>query len=106
VLPSQLQLCLRCAALRLCCADPEIFERRYPVVLRRFSLRKGSGGAGQYRGGDGVIREVRRPHTGCSNAKDAALDVHICTRLTSLLLVQKPTGVVVYDHIKRDSPRM
>jgi 5-oxoprolinase (ATP-hydrolysing) len=28
------------------------------VVLRRFSLRKGSGGAGRFRGGDGVIREV------------------------------------------------
>lgn len=40
------------------CADPEILERRYPVVLRRFCLRKGSGGAGQFKGGDGVIREV------------------------------------------------
>jgi hypothetical protein len=39
--------------------DPEILERRYPVVLRRFSLRQGSGGAGQWWGGDGVIREVR-----------------------------------------------
>jgi N-methylhydantoinase B/oxoprolinase/acetone carboxylase alpha subunit len=38
--------------------DPEILERRYPVVLHDFSLRKGSGGAGKYRGGDGVIREV------------------------------------------------
>jgi hypothetical protein len=39
-------------------SDPEILERRYPVVLRRFSLRKGSGGAGRFKGGDGVIREV------------------------------------------------
>lgn len=39
-------------------ADPEILERRYPVVLRRFCLRQGSGGEGQYKGGDGVIREV------------------------------------------------
>lgn len=38
--------------------DPEIFERRYPVVLRRFALREGSGGDGAFRGGDGVIREV------------------------------------------------
>lgn len=38
--------------------DPEILERRYPVVLRQFSLRKGSGGAGRHNGGDGVIREV------------------------------------------------
>lgn len=38
--------------------DPEILERRYPVVLRAFKLRPGSGGDGQWRGGDGVIREV------------------------------------------------
>lgn len=39
--------------------DPEILERRYPVVLRSFSLRHGSGGEGEHPGGDGVIREVR-----------------------------------------------
>eukprot|EP00588_Corethron_pennatum_P022138 CAMPEP_0194312970 /NCGR_PEP_ID=MMETSP0171-20130528/9861_1 /TAXON_ID=218684 /ORGANISM="Corethron pennatum, Strain L29A3" /LENGTH=1345 /DNA_ID=CAMNT_0039067707 /DNA_START=51 /DNA_END=4088 /DNA_ORIENTATION=+ len=38
--------------------DPEILERRYPVLLNHFSLRKGSGGDGANRGGDGVIREV------------------------------------------------
>ncbi|UNI20635.1 5-oxoprolinase (ATP-hydrolyzing) [Purpureocillium takamizusanense] len=38
--------------------DSEIFERRYPVLLREFSIRKGSGGAGQHRGGDGVIRDI------------------------------------------------
>ncbi len=38
--------------------DPEILERRFPVLLRRFSLRRGSGGEGRYRGGDGLIREV------------------------------------------------
>ena len=38
--------------------DPEILERRYPVVLRQFALRKGSGGPGKHRGGDGVIREI------------------------------------------------
>ena len=38
--------------------DPEILERRLPVVLQQFTLRDGSGGAGQHRGGDGVIREV------------------------------------------------
>lgn len=38
--------------------DAEILERRYPVLLREYSLRKGSGGAGQYRGGDGVVREL------------------------------------------------
>ncbi|KAM0755614.1 cytoplasmic protein [Meredithblackwellia eburnea MCA 4105] len=38
--------------------DPEIFERRYPVILREFSIRHGSGGDGQYKGGDGVIRDI------------------------------------------------
>jgi len=39
--------------------DPEILERRYPVILRQFSLRKGSGGKGKFNGGDGVIRELQ-----------------------------------------------
>jgi 5-oxoprolinase (ATP-hydrolysing) len=38
--------------------DPEIFERRYPVRLREFSIRRGSGGAGQHCGGDGVVRSI------------------------------------------------
>ncbi|MDD2420838.1 MAG: hydantoinase B/oxoprolinase family protein [Heliobacteriaceae bacterium] len=38
--------------------DPEILEARYPVRLRRFTVRSGSGGAGRWRGGDGIIREV------------------------------------------------
>lgn len=38
--------------------DPEEMERRYPVRLWQFGLRKGSGGNGNWKGGDGVIREV------------------------------------------------
>lgn len=38
--------------------DPEILERRYPVILRNFSLSKNTGGAGHWRGGDGVSREL------------------------------------------------
>jgi 5-oxoprolinase (ATP-hydrolysing) len=38
--------------------DTEVFERRYPVLLREFSLRQGSGGAGQHPGGEGVIRDI------------------------------------------------
>lgn len=39
--------------------DPEIMEHRYPVHLVKFQIRKASGGKGAYRGGDGVIREIR-----------------------------------------------
>jgi 5-oxoprolinase (ATP-hydrolysing) len=38
--------------------DVEVMERRYPVVIRRFAVRHGSGGAGRHRGGDGLIREI------------------------------------------------
>ncbi|GAA6088034.1 5-oxoprolinase [Tachysurus ichikawai] len=38
--------------------DPEILEKRYPVVLEQFSLQAGSGGRGRYHGGDGVIRKL------------------------------------------------
>jgi 5-oxoprolinase (ATP-hydrolysing) len=39
--------------------DPEILEWRFPVLLEQFVIRKGSGGEGKYRGGDGVIRRIR-----------------------------------------------
>lgn len=39
--------------------DPEILERRFPVRLERFAIRRGSGGDGEHRGGDGVVRRVR-----------------------------------------------
>lgn len=42
--------------------DPEIFEKRYPVILHEFSLRKGSGGDGKHRGGEGVIRDIEFRH--------------------------------------------
>jgi 5-oxoprolinase (ATP-hydrolysing) len=38
--------------------DPEVLETRFPVRLERFALRRGSGGAGQGRGGDGVVRDL------------------------------------------------
>jgi 5-oxoprolinase (ATP-hydrolysing) len=45
--------------------DPEILERRFPVRVLEFSVRRGSGGAGRHRGGDGVVRrlEFLRPLT-------------------------------------------
>ena len=36
----------------------EIMESAYPVRVRRYSLRPGSGGAGRWRGGDGIVREI------------------------------------------------
>lgn len=38
--------------------DPEILEKRYPVILKQFILRENSGGKGKYNGGDGIIREL------------------------------------------------
>lgn len=38
--------------------DIEIVEKRYPVIIRKFTLNRGSGGKGQFNGGDGVIREI------------------------------------------------
>jgi len=39
--------------------DPEVLEMRYPVRVERFAIRRGSGGEGRYRGGDGAIRAIR-----------------------------------------------
>jgi 5-oxoprolinase (ATP-hydrolysing) len=39
--------------------DPEVLEFRFPVRLDSFRIRRGSGGAGRHRGGDGVERRLR-----------------------------------------------
>lgn len=39
--------------------DPEVLELRYPVVLDDFSIRRGSGGQGKWRSGDGTHRVIR-----------------------------------------------
>ena len=36
----------------------EAMESTYPVRVRRYSLRHGSGGSGKFRGGDGIVREI------------------------------------------------
>jgi N-methylhydantoinase B/oxoprolinase/acetone carboxylase alpha subunit len=36
----------------------EAFEHQYPVRVRAYKIRKGSGGEGKYRGGDGIVREL------------------------------------------------
>jgi 5-oxoprolinase (ATP-hydrolysing) len=38
--------------------DAEVYELRYPVILRRFEIREGSGGKGRFHGGNGIIREL------------------------------------------------
>ncbi|EGG24637.1 hypothetical protein DFA_02881 [Cavenderia fasciculata] len=38
--------------------DIEVMEKRYPVIVREFSIRQGSGGQGHHRGGNGVTREI------------------------------------------------
>ncbi|HEX4474263.1 MAG TPA: hydantoinase B/oxoprolinase family protein [Polyangiaceae bacterium] len=38
--------------------DVEVLESRYPVRVREFSIRRGSGGPGKYAGGDGLVREL------------------------------------------------
>ena len=39
--------------------DPEILELRFPVLLESHTIRRGSGGAGRWHGGDGAIRRLR-----------------------------------------------
>ena len=39
--------------------DPEVLEWRFPVLLESFEVRRGSGGAGRHRGGDGARRRIR-----------------------------------------------
>jgi 5-oxoprolinase (ATP-hydrolysing) len=38
--------------------DIEILEERFPVRVREFGIRRGSGGQGQWKGGDGLVREI------------------------------------------------
>ncbi len=38
--------------------DPEILEFRFPVIVKEFSIRQGSGGSGRHKGGNGVIRKL------------------------------------------------
>ena len=37
----------------------EALEHEFPVLVREYSIRRGSGGAGRFRGGDGIAREIR-----------------------------------------------
>jgi 5-oxoprolinase (ATP-hydrolysing) len=39
--------------------DPEVLEWRFPVLVDSFEIRRGSGGAGAHRGGDGARRRIK-----------------------------------------------
>ena len=39
--------------------DPEVLESRFPVVLEDFHIRRGSGGVGRWKAGDGTLRRIR-----------------------------------------------
>ncbi|PIE58311.1 MAG: 5-oxoprolinase [Desulfobulbus propionicus] len=39
--------------------DPEVIEHRFPVLVKEFALRLGSGGRGRHAGGDGVVRKIQ-----------------------------------------------
>jgi len=39
--------------------DPEVLEFRFPVLLEDFRIRRGSGGKGRHKGGDGTVRRIR-----------------------------------------------
>ncbi|GAA3030576.1 hypothetical protein GCM10020000_04140 [Streptomyces olivoverticillatus] len=45
--------------------DPEVLEWRLPVLVEEFAIRRGSGGEGRWRGGDGAVRRIvfREPMT-------------------------------------------
>jgi 5-oxoprolinase (ATP-hydrolysing) len=38
--------------------DPEILESEFPVLVREFAVRRGSGGIGRHHGGDGIVRRL------------------------------------------------
>ncbi|KAI5964814.1 uncharacterized protein KGF55_001884 [Candida pseudojiufengensis] len=52
------QSVVQCHTTNTRMTDTEIFEKRYPVLLHEFSVRKNSGGEGLHKGGDGVIRDI------------------------------------------------
>lgn len=53
------QSAVQCHMTNTRITDPEILERRFPVQLLQFAIRRGSGGDGKFRGGDGAIRRVK-----------------------------------------------
>ena len=102
--------------------DPEILESRYPVVLREFAIRHGSGGAGRFSGGQGMIREIefRQPLTvslltsrrvsqpyGMAGGKPGAAGINQltrCGRLPERLPSRCEIAVDVGDRLRMETP--
>ena len=83
--------------------DPEVFEKRYPVLLHEFSVRKDSGGRGERRGGDGIVRDIEfrvpgvqvsilserrtRAPQGCAGGENGAMGQNLWVRKSDGLVV-------------------
>ena len=89
--------------------DPEILEWRFPVLLEDFTIRKGSGGKGAHRGGDGTIRRLRFlepmtaailsghrrvPPYGMAGGEPGACGVNRLERVDGSIVEMKETGQV------------
>ncbi|KAF2088959.1 5-oxoprolinase [Saccharata proteae CBS 121410] len=90
-------------------SDVEILEKRYPIIIRSFSIRRGSGGHGQHPGGDGIERviEAREPLTfsmiserrvsqpyGLHGAEDGAPGENLIMKRNGRLVSLGPRGLV------------
>lgn len=53
------QAAVQCHTTNTRITDSESFERRYPVILEEYSIRRGSGGDGYFKGGDGTTRRIK-----------------------------------------------
>lgn len=58
------QSAVQCHTTNTRITDTELFEKRYPVIVREYSIRENSGGDGLHRGGDGVIRDIEFTYSG------------------------------------------
>lgn len=58
------QSAVQCHTTNTRITDTELFEKRYPVIVREYSIRVNSGGDGVHRGGDGVVRDIEFSYDG------------------------------------------